>query len=143
MMKEKTMNSSMNITNFPYCISLNKLEFPVLLGATASEQAQPQHVSLYIKIFFAQIPDGTNDDKGNYLCYDELAKIVLNYVNNQTFHLIEYLTMQIYNKIREHINQKTGIEIGSQTKIWLKLSKTPPVSYKIESTSFEYTDLYI
>lgn len=131
------MNSS-----YPAVLSVNKLRLSVRLGEHAAERERPQPVEISLRFYFPELPPACGDDGDLFLCYDKIAQEIINYTCSREFRLIEYLTMEIYALVKEHLAVSLPETLRNDTRIWLMTHKCiPPVPAILGGTSFTYTDL--
>lgn len=115
-------------------LSLNAITLPVCLGVSEEERQNNQNVRIDIQIYMDTPIDAcTTDDIVDTFCYDEMLQIVENTCQSQEFHLIEHLCYKIHISVKKVVHNH-GVRI--------KVQKTyPPLAHKLESASFEYSDV--
>ncbi|AIL65254.1 Dihydroneopterin aldolase [Rickettsiales bacterium Ac37b] len=116
-------------------LSFDKLSIKVNLGVSDIERKISQEIYLSLKLIFITPPKGCfSDNIEDTICYNQLANVIKEFCENREFKLIEYLTYQLYQSIKDFIN-------NSNVKIWLKLDKYPGVIKDLlGATSFTYHD---
>jgi FolB domain-containing protein len=85
---------------FPACLSLRQLRLPVRLGVGEEERAMAQDVLVDIDFYYELPPACAEDDSGDYLCYHQIAEEIRLLLASRPFRLIEFLTMEIYRRLR-------------------------------------------
>lgn len=121
---------------YPFSLAIDKLELPVHLGVTPEEQAEAQHVYLWLTLYYPTIPDAAQQDGDAYHCYDSLCQHLRAVAMAQPVALIEFLLAALYRAARE--------QVPPEVKLRLRLHKPLPqslVGYVVEGASVEYTDL--
>ena len=98
---------------------IEAFSFDCHIGCTAEEREIAQPMKVKIKLYFSDPPQAcTNDSLENTICYAEICKQVLNTTQHRYFETVEYLAMELYNKIRSIVSP--------DNKISLALQKTKP-----------------
>lgn len=121
---------------YPFCLKIDALEIPVHLGVTAEERLEAQVVKAWIQIFYPELPNGAKKDAANYMCYDTLCQRLLQRAGVQHFHLVEYLTRELYEVVRAQAPKDVRIRVEVKKPLPVSL-----VGYKVEGASVVYTDL--
>lgn len=122
--------------HYPFALNVEALKIPVILGVTEDERRFPQEVTVWVRVYYSEPPAGMAIDHSHYLCYDEMCQAMLKRAMRNEFHLIEYLTAELYSTLRDIV--------PDEAKIWLKIHKDLPpslVGYMVEGASATYTDL--
>lgn len=121
---------------YPFTLAVEKLELPVHLGVTPEEQAQPQTVHAWVKLYYPAAPDAAGQDSADYLCYDHLCRMLRDVAAQRPVALVEFLAGELYRAVRGVAPPEVGIRI--------RLHKPLPatlVGYAVEGAAVEYTDL--
>ena len=122
------------VPGFSSVISMNGLGLDINLGVGNEERNIKQKVKVSFKLFYKATPSGCSSDNLNdTICYSEISEIIRKYCHDKEFKLLEFLCKEIYLQI------KTLAPAG--VKVWVITEKNPPM-YNVETTSFEYTDLW-
>lgn len=112
---------------------LHNLEFLVYLGWESSERKKKQKVTVDIDIQFAHTPIAcTTDSLHDTFCYDALNQTIIKHIDKKTFHLLEYLTFEIYSIVKLFLNLKN--------KTTICVTKYPDAFLKSTGVSFFYSD---
>lgn len=115
---------------------LQKLNLLVKLGHSIEERSLPQWVSVQIKFTFSRLPTACiNDQLSGTICYASLANELQQFCNKHSFKLIEALTYQLYQFIKNKLSEM----MDSQPTIFLCITKNPQLT-KIERSSFSISD---
>jgi dihydroneopterin aldolase len=78
-------------------LTINDLSLKVKLGWPDNERKESQTVSLDVKIKFSHLPIACQTDRlEDTLCYSSLVDSIHVGLQNKSFHLIEYLSHEIY-----------------------------------------------
>lgn len=94
-------------------IAIQQFELPVILGWPDDERLQMQSVFLDIYIRFPSEPLACHTDHlDDTFCYDRLTKTIQSGVANKTFRLIEYLSRDVYQLIKNNVPSDYRITIG-------------------------------
>ena len=76
-------------------LNINELALFVHLGCSPKEKATLQEVRLSIEIEFPTTPLGEiTDSLKDTLCYDEICKVLRDYIKNKQFNLIEKMARE-------------------------------------------------
>jgi len=131
------------MTYYPAILQLNRLRLCVHLGVPEDERAQPQTVEVDIHFFLPALPEcAENDHSEQYICYGTLSDALIRFVKGKSFHLIEYLTHQLYIQTREYLAECFDADRAQAIKIRVRLHKiAPPVPALSGGASFIYSDL--
>ena len=82
----------------------------VHLGCTEQEKFNPQLVSLNIELYFKSLPEGARNDKlEGTVCYAALVQKVKSFCRNRQFNLIEHLTAEIYQVVKDSLKQHRSL----------------------------------
>jgi len=110
-----------------YSITLKDLALKLNLGLTSQERSKKQTVLLQIRILFPKKPLAciSNDIKDT-VCHSTLIKIIQDFCKNKTFILIEELSEQLLNLIKNNIPNKC--------KVCLQVQKKRPPPKALNST---------
>lgn len=129
-------------TRYASALSINRLRLAVNLGETAGEREKAQPVDVDVKLFFPANPQACADDGEEFLCYDALCSEIIQFTSSREFRLIEFLTLEMYALVKQHVAKKLPGVNALETRIWLRIHKcVPPVPQILGGTSFTYTDL--
>ncbi|MCP3679207.1 MAG: dihydroneopterin aldolase [Gammaproteobacteria bacterium] len=113
-------------------LTLAPLTLTVHLGHLAVERKTAQTVTADIKIKLATIPNACHsDDLADTLCYHQLTLVLENCCQQRQFRLIEALTQQLYDEIR---NFSPLIAMLSVT-----VTKNPPLE-NLQRCAFTLSD---
>jgi FolB domain-containing protein len=113
---------------------LKNFQLPVTLGWTAAERRQKQTVSVEIAIQRATPPRSCKTDRLNdTVCYAALIRYLQKSVADREFHLLEYLTTEIFHLLRK-ILPKTA-------KLQVSVTKFPSLEGLAGGVSFSYGQL--
>ncbi|MDQ8039207.1 MAG: dihydroneopterin aldolase [Rickettsiella sp.] len=120
-----------------YCrLILKNLNLDVKLGQTEKERSTTQSVLVEIKLQFTEVPAACITDKlKDTFCYAVLSHKLQEFCNNRSFKLIEFLSYQIYQFLKDYIAKKTSEKID----VFLYVTKNPPLN-KLEQSSFSISD---
>lgn len=112
---------------------LHQLEFFVFLGVEPPERKKQQRITVDIHIDFDHPPLACKtDDLSNTVCYDTLKQHINNHLAKKEFHLLEYITQEIYTCV------KTFLPPGN--KISIHVMKFPDAFFTSAGVSFCYSD---
>lgn len=115
-------------------IALQGLELSVFLGWPSRERAQKQVVTLDVIIDFAAPPTACKTDQlDDTYCYDTLVNHIKQMADARSFRLIEHLGHEIYDLIKQFIQQ-------AETKISIRLVKKPTIENLVGGVAFCYGD---
>lgn len=107
---------------------LNHLLFAVHLGVDAKEREKPQPVRIDLCIHYEKLPKGCySDNHQEVQCYDQLAQLLKNAVEQQDFCLLEHLTHHCFQMLTDNIDDPFSIRV---TKL------QPPIDYLQEGATF-------
>jgi len=108
------------------------LELPVYLGWTNNERAEKQIVLLDIDMYFVQPPRACiSDQLDDTVCYSALITNINQHLLNKTFHLIEFLTSELYRFIKQQIPHPSNVIV--------RISKRPK-DLGVGCVQFSYGD---
>lgn len=117
-------------------LSIKDLRLWVHLGCSLEERANPQPVSITLKLYFTEPPLGlTTDDLADSVCYFKIVELVQKLLSDRTFNLVEHLTLTIHEAVYKHL------ESISQEKVTLKVivnKLSPPIPNLHGGVSFSY-----
>ncbi len=113
-------------------LAIDQAHFEVRLGCYAEERAQPRDAELDLRIWFAERPLGCSTDRlEDVVCYAELVEAVERAVAGKEFHLVERLTVVIYEALKPLLPH--------DARLWVRLRKVhPPVAALRQGVSFAY-----
>lgn len=122
-------------------LQINTLRLLVHMGLTPQERENTQPVEVDLKIYFDHLPDCCVDDESpEFICYDEICSACSEYVEDNEFRFLEFLTMQLHRVVREHLAARFS-ESAEAMSIWIKLRKcNPPVVNLEQGAAFVYSD---
>lgn len=108
------------------------------LGIYDEEQVNRQPIRVTFRLYFPKEPECFDDDNGNFINYQYIVEMIAECVEKRSFRLIEYLTQEIYNIIRQFLDEKQQQDV----RIWVSLCKVRPnIPYMQGGASFVYSDL--
>ncbi|MHB1946724.1 MAG: dihydroneopterin aldolase [Gammaproteobacteria bacterium] len=114
-------------------IVLHGLEVSVHLGWPQAERLQEQTVLVDIKIRLHDLPLACSTDQlDDTFCYDKLVSAIKTHVSQDEFRLLERLGHEIYQIVKESIQNKGFVSI--------RLNKKPPIANLTGGVSFCYGD---
>jgi 7,8-dihydroneopterin aldolase/epimerase/oxygenase len=110
----------------------------VRLGCSDQEKFNPQLVSLNVELYFKVLPEGATSDRlEDTVCYSDLVQNVKSFCRNRQFNLIEYLTAEIYQVVKDSLKQHRSLV----TFIGVTGHKmSPPVPDIYGGVTFTYCD---
>ena len=113
-----------------YILRIHDLDLSVYLGCLPAERGQLQTVRLNLEILFQQKPKACESDELlESICYDQIGNLLMKFVRDREFKLIEFLAERSFVLLKESFP-------GAQFNI--KVHKlNPPVDWKNTGTSFE------
>ncbi len=113
-------------------LAIDRALFQVRLGCYAEERAEPREVELDLRIWFAERPLGCSTDRlEDVVCYADLVEVVEAAVAGKEFHLIERLTVLIYDALRPLL--------PASARLWVRLRKIrTPIDALEQGVSFGY-----
>lgn len=115
-------------------LRVNRIRLGVRLGCEKEERAQAQHVEVDLAFYAPELAEPSLADKGDFICYDKISNALDAMCKGKEFRLIEYLCVEMFNKVRSMAPQ--------EVKIALTVTKCQiPVSFVLGGASFSYTDL--
>jgi 7,8-dihydroneopterin aldolase/epimerase/oxygenase len=108
--------------------------FPVRLGVSDEERAEPQEVSLAVALRFGEpVKACLSDRLEDTVCYASLIESAERFCARKPYHLLEALCHDLFLHIRR--------EIGPSTSLWIMLTKlAPPVPALRGGVSFAIGD---
>lgn len=111
---------------------LKGLELSVNLGWTSGERAKQQSILLDATIDFAIPPLAcTTDQLTDTYCYDQLIQQIKATIAVNSFRLLEHVTYEIYQLIKNFIQ--------ADTKINIQVTKKPAIA-NLAGVTFCYSD---
>ena len=114
-------------------LHIRGLKLPVNLGWPDKERQQEQIVLLDLEVTFNQPPLGSiTDDLKDTVCYSALIKTVRDQLSVRNFHLIEYLSHEIYAIVKNYFPPDANLTV--------KITKYPNIEGLTEGVSFTYSD---
>lgn len=114
-------------------IELKKLELWLHLGWPKEERETLQRVLVDIQLHFHSPPKGCESDLlQDTVCYHALSDIIKKTLAQERFHLIERLSLRLYEIIQHEIKISASIAI--------RVFKQPSISHLTEGVSFYYGD---
>jgi dihydroneopterin aldolase len=114
-------------------IHLPALLLNATLGWPEEERLQPQPIIINITIQFDTPPSACfNDTLENTVCYDTLVKIIKKIVAAKAFRLLEHISYEIYQAIKQTISQPN--------KIHVSVKKQPPIPELTGGAIFYFGD---
>lgn len=127
----ETAPSSAVFTSY---LRASRIRFAVRLGWTEEERALPQPVEVDFTCFFPSLIPATLHDKGDFICYDEVSRMMSEHCKGREFRLIEYLAKELFDIVRRHA--------PPEVKLTLRLSKCEvPSVVAMSSASFTLSDV--
>ena len=122
----------MHSTNTKNLLSLNQLEIELFLGWPDDERLRKQIVVLDLDIHFPATPKAcTTDHLDDTYCYRRLIESLRAKLSEHKFHLIEHVTLEIYQQLKSLL--------PAQTKINVSLTKRPQID-GLGSVTFQHGD---
>lgn len=113
-----------------HTLRVHRLELDVRLGCAAAERSEPQRIELDAVIRFASpLAACRSDSLADTVCYADLAEIARRLTTAREFHLVEYLTQEIFDAFRERIPPEARLAVTVR-----KVS--PPVPGLADGVSF-------
>lgn len=92
------------MTKIASSLYIRNLELQVYLGWPHRERLKKQIVMVDITINYLKPPEACKTDHlNNTLCYSEVITAILAKVSNQKFHLVEYVTQEIYSVVKSYL----------------------------------------
>jgi 7,8-dihydroneopterin aldolase/epimerase/oxygenase len=118
----------------PYNIlAIHGLQLPVFIGWTEKERLESQIILIDIEIRFAKPPAACQTDELSHtLCYADLITHLQTQIGNKPFHLIEHLTYEIYQLIKNKLSQEARAKVT--------VHKHPSIVGLSGGVSFTYGD---
>lgn len=114
-------------------IAIQQFELPVILGWPEEERLQAQSVFLDIYIRFPNEPLACkNDQLQDTFCYDVLTQKIKSGIENKAFHLIEFLSREIYQLIKQ--------DLPLNYLVTISINKHPPIAGLKGGVHFWYGD---
>ncbi len=115
-------------------IVIHGLELKLNLGWSESERLpKKQIVVIDIKLDFIQPPQAcTSDNLADTICYDKLISEIKSSISPRKFLLLEHLGHEIYNAIKNNLN--------NQVLVAIKVKKKPAIEDLKKGVSFYYGD---
>lgn len=102
-------------------LEIQQLRLKLHFGVGEEERASIQNVDFNITIVFNTPPKSCkSDDINDTLCYDKLTKEIQKFCSNNQFHLIESLSFQLHNYIKNNF-------LNPEDKMKLQVCKRPPI----------------
>ena len=82
----------------------------VRLGCSDQEKFNPQLLSLNVELYFKALPEGATSDRlEDTVCYSDLVQNVKSFCRNRQFNLIEHLTAEIYQVVKDSLKQHRSL----------------------------------
>jgi dihydroneopterin aldolase len=113
-------------------LAIDRARFSVRLGCHAEERTQARDVELDLRIWFRDRPPGCSTDRlEDVVCYVDLVEAVEQAIAGKEFHLIERLTVVVYEALRPLI--------GEDARLWVRVRKVhTPIDALKHGVSFCY-----
>ncbi len=93
-------------------LSLKSLELAVCIGWLAPEQQQKQTLLADIDLIFSEPPAACiSDHLEDTVCYAMLVEKIREMVGNKIYYLIEHLTYDIYQLLKQQLPPSTQISV--------------------------------
>ena len=133
---ETTQNQLSQVEKYTCKLSIKDLRLWVHLGCSDEEKANPQAISVTLKLYFTKPPLGTTTDKlADSICYFQITELVQNTVSKRSFNLVEHLTYTIREDLYKHLE---SIGYGDVTLKVTVDKLSPPVPNLHGGVSFIY-----
>lgn len=108
------------------------------LGYYDTERAKRQPISVTFRFYFPQTPECFGNDFGKFIDYQKIIEILDVMVREREYRLIEFLTHEIYNMIRDYLDRHDAADV----KVWISLNKLKPdVPLMQGGAKYIYSDL--
>ncbi len=115
-------------------LKLTDIELCVHLGVPDEERAQSQLVYLDLTIDLTHSSASQTDNINDTICYATVYEKLQAFCDGKSFHLIEYLAQQLYDKLTK---QYPNINLTCLT-----LRKNPPLA-QIKTAAITITDTHL
>jgi 7,8-dihydroneopterin aldolase/epimerase/oxygenase len=111
---------------------INAVELEVFLGWPNEERMRRQVISVDMELRFPSVPQAcTSDNLKDTVCYRDLIEKLRAEVAVKKYHLIEHLTVEVYNIVKSLLPQQTTLSVS--------LNKHPQIQ-GLGSVTFKYCD---
>ncbi len=112
-------------------LQIRGLELCVHLGWPVDEILKKQVVLLDVHIIFAQPPTGCQSDHlSDTYCYSELIKNIRQFTETKEFHLIEFLSRELFQFIKTRLPQDARMSV--------RITKHPKIPGLTQGVCFSY-----
>jgi 7,8-dihydroneopterin aldolase/epimerase/oxygenase len=102
-------------------LHIKQFELPVSLGWPDEERARTQTICLELYLRYPTEPLACKTDQlDDHFCYDLLTKKIQDQIENRSFRLLEYLSREIYQIIKQNVPDNTLVTVG--------VKKQPPIA---------------
>jgi FolB domain-containing protein len=89
----------------------------ISLGCSPEERATQQPIDIDIKIkFINELPGCSSDQLADVVCYHTLTEQVIGAIQNQSFHVIEFLAARIFASVEKQLHSIDAIVEIAVTK---------------------------
>jgi dihydroneopterin aldolase len=131
-----THTQSLHTKKYACKLSIKDLRLWVHLGCSPEERANPQPISITLKLYFTEPPRGAATDKlDDSVCYFKIVELIQILLSDKTFNLVEHLTLTIREAVYKHLE---SISQGNVTIKVIVNKLSPPVPNLYGGVSFSY-----
>jgi dihydroneopterin aldolase len=94
-------------------LQIDKIVTHAHLGETAEERSTAQLIHINLTLSFTQAPQACITDQiDDTICYDRLARNIVEFVQSREFALVEHLSYEIYQLLYERIGHLVKIKVA-------------------------------
>ncbi len=102
--------------------TVERIEMMAHLGYYDDERARRQPVEITFRLYFPKAPECFGNDTGKFIDYQKVIVLFEEMIITREYRLIEYLTHQLYQVLREFLDVRGEQEV----KIWMAVTKLKP-----------------
>lgn len=126
------------MAHYAHVLTVNRLELMAHIGFYEKERNVKQPIEVSFRLYFPGAIACNHNDAAPFFDYGILAESLKQYVADQKFNLIEYMTICMFEHLRAEVNRMGGAD----AKLWLHLNKIKaPVPDLKGGASFIHSDL--
>jgi len=115
-------------------LQIRGLELCVHLGWPVDEILKKQIVLLDVHLIFSKPPAGCQSDNlDDTVCYSALVKSIRKFTETKEFHLIEYLSCELYHFIKS--------QLPADARMSVRITKHPKIEGLTNGVCFSYGEL--
>lgn len=122
--------------NIASSLSLEKFRLNLHLGVTEKERSLLQPVWVSLTLEFQELPEMCfTDQLDTRYCYHHLSNEIIAFCEGKSFHLLEYLTYQLYQLVRARIDSKVAVSLTLEKETRLMGENHGPASFTLKEST--------